>query len=151
MYLNLQCILIYWSGKVVSVLYFLYMKRRNSLKYAAKVSVKMFKSNTLLPYLVETAHKSEYAPPCLDANCSLEATCMGAMTASSGLWLPSAQSKVSAVEFNKAISQSGELEAKAVAVSQRTLYVAEGWGDAAGTQRRAKKHLPSVSTSAVSH
>lgn len=69
----------------------------------------------------------------------------------SGLWLPSAQSRDSAVEFNKAISQSEELESKAVAGSQRALYVAEGWGHTAGTQRWAEKHLPSVSTSAVSH
>lgn len=41
--------------------------------------------------------------------------------------MPSAKFKDSAVEFNKAISQSGELEAKALAGSQRALYVEEGW------------------------
>lgn len=93
---------------------------------------------------------SENALPCLDVKCSLEAA-WGWWQASSGLWLKSAQSRESAVELNKAISQSGELEAKAVAGSQRAIYVADGWGNTAGTQRWAEKHLSSVSTSAVSH
>lgn len=73
-------------------------------------------------FLIWMNENISFALLCFHVKCSLGS---GSGDRPLGLWLPSAKSKDSAVEFNKAISQSGELEAKALG-SQRALYVEEG-------------------------
>lgn len=117
-------------------------------EYSVSVSVKMFKSNTIF-FLIWMKQNISFALLCLHVKCSLES---GSGDRPLGLWLLSAKSKDSAVEFNKAISQSGELEAKALSGSQRALYVEEGWRTSSPSHTvLAWKHVPFVSTSAVSH